>query len=945
MIKLRNNRHGAITVMVTMMLIPALLISGTAVDLSRIHAARAMAQDTNQLIANAALSQYDGLLKDLYGLFGVAEEDPTLGSMVNEYVRMSVFGEAENDKWIKTGLGTFNTFADSTAIGVAQPAPGHNLRNKSVLRRQIDEYMKFRGPVILIQRLIGSLESEGPKLKASNAALEQQQVVGNEVTELSKMYLDYYYQILKTDVCDKPVTWISSVVSWGAPYTPEFFRTFASLNDADSPVYDATEALNRDLETIKASFLEMHDLYLRWEEIKDALVVYSSMSQTEKVADEIIMLQAEKGEIEQAYDALRVRVEAIAGGGFCLTWVLGNRKARMDGSLPAMYSDNTPKYEWNPGGPLIPGNYPGLQARASAVVNAAEAFKAKFATLTEMGRSIDSRAASARGEIAEQRRRLADPECDRDMAEALKKIADECEKMIDNFPDLGPKAEIHQTRGNEYLEKVKAYYGALEVQYRDRVNVSSGSLSISELSEISDSGSFDLSDENPAEDSRAGYYGEFEDVSYKMPSGFIRYKDHNSANLKTWNDLDEMARKSKNTPEHTIDGYSDSSGSDNAGERQQNVLDQIQGIGNSLAAAFGNEPKGARKVPDSGSGSGWGGINLERVIDLIESPINGLEGIKDWAMLMTYVAGMFSHYTTDKPNLTEPGNVPPPPKSIANIPMNPTVNYFYQSEWEYLLAGHTNAGDNLDEVKATIFAIRCLCNLITSFGVTDVELVAGLVQAAMIPIPFVGPALGVVMYFVTHVVFAAVESGIDMALLRAGLKVPLIKSTAGPDGWKCQTSNIATLAMDMANAAGTPIPADEYKNKSGFTYEQYLLMFFFVSSNESTLLSRIADLIEWNVINYDVKANANNMNGEFVVTGDYWPDFIVAGAAGAMGTALADENCFRMERRLTSFDFATAIELKLIFLTMPVFQNEAQRQGLPRFSNRIPIVAFDSRGY
>jgi len=936
MIKLRNNRHGAITVIVTMMLIPALLISGTAVDLARIHAARAMAQDTNQLIANAALSQYDGLLKDLYGLFGVASEDPTLGSLVNDYVRMSVFGEREDDKWIKTGLGTFNTFAGSAATGAAIPAPGHNLRNKSVLRRQIDEYMKFRGPVILVQRLIGDLESEGPKLKASNAALEQQQVVGNEVTELSKMYLDYYYQILKTDVCDKPVTWISSVVSWGAPFSPEFFRTFVSLYDADSPVYDAAEALNSDLETIKNTFLAMHDLYLRWEELNAMLLTYTAMSPTEKVTDEISMLQAEKAEIEQAYDALRVRVEAIAGGGNCMIWALGNREIKMAGPLPALYPDNTPKYEWKPGRPFFPENYPGLQARANAVVNAAEAFKAKFATLTEMGRRIESKATTARGAIAELRRRIADPECDANMARALSDIADECEAMINNFPNMEQYAEIHQVSGNEYLEKVKTYYGALEVKYRDRANLSAGSLSISELSEISTSERFDLSDENPAADSRAGYYGDFEDVSYSMPSGFKRYKDHNSINLSVWNKLDEMARKSKNAPEHEIDGLRDSSGSDDAGERQQNVLDQIEAIGNNLVAAFGNEPQGARRVPDAGSGSGWGDIELDRVISLIESPIEGLNGIKDWAILMTYVAGMFSHYTTDKPNLVQPGTVPPPPKSIANIPMDPKVNYFYQSEWEYLLAGHPDAGDNLDEVKATIFAIRCLCNLITSFGVTDVELVAGLVQAAMIPIPFVGPALGVVMYFVTHVVFAAVESGIDMALLRAGLKVPMIKSPSGPDGWKCQISNIAALAQEMANAAGAPIPADEYKNKSGFTYEQYLLMFFFVSSNEATLLDRIADLIEWNVINYKVKANANNMDGGFVNTD---------GAVGAMQEALADANCFRMERRLTSFDFATRIDLKLIFLSMPVFQNEMQRQGLPRLSNRIPVVAIDSRGY
>ena len=81
--KLFDNCKGAVTVMVTLLLIPAILISGTGVDLARIYTAKSVVQDANQLAANSVLASYDALLQDLYGLFGV------LG------------GDAETDKYVK----------------------------------------------------------------------------------------------------------------------------------------------------------------------------------------------------------------------------------------------------------------------------------------------------------------------------------------------------------------------------------------------------------------------------------------------------------------------------------------------------------------------------------------------------------------------------------------------------------------------------------------------------------------------------------------------------------------------------------------------------------------------------------------------------------------------------------------------------------------------------
>jgi len=151
-----RNTKGAVTVFVTLLLIPAMLVSGTAVDLARIHTARSIVQDANQLAANSVMTQYNALLKDLYGVFGIAEDDPILGQLLNDYIAVSIFGETGQDR----SLGTLQLFYGSD-ITLAEPlfADGKNLRNEDVLRRQIEEYMKFRGPVIIVQDMLELLGS------------------------------------------------------------------------------------------------------------------------------------------------------------------------------------------------------------------------------------------------------------------------------------------------------------------------------------------------------------------------------------------------------------------------------------------------------------------------------------------------------------------------------------------------------------------------------------------------------------------------------------------------------------------------------------------------------------------------------------------------------------------------------------------------------------------
>ena len=153
--RLARDCKGAVTVFVTLLLIPAVLVSGTGVDLARLYTARSILHDANQLAANSVLASYDALLQDLYGLYGVMKDDPEFAAMVDEYIQVAVFGE----DWVDREAGTFQLFYGSELIpGDVTPAEGKNLANQEVLRRQIEEYAKFRAPAIIVSEILDKLD-------------------------------------------------------------------------------------------------------------------------------------------------------------------------------------------------------------------------------------------------------------------------------------------------------------------------------------------------------------------------------------------------------------------------------------------------------------------------------------------------------------------------------------------------------------------------------------------------------------------------------------------------------------------------------------------------------------------------------------------------------------------------------------------------------------------
>lgn len=197
--KHKKQLDGFVTVFVTLLLIPALLISGTAVDLARIYTAKSMLENGNHLAASSMLTNYNSLLQDMYGLYGVIE-DEELKSLVTEYVNYALYGEETVAQ-----LGSLESFYGSTeCVVTVRSGEGHNLGNLQIMRRQIEEYAKFRAPVAVVDRLMSFLDVFD-SLDEDQKIIEDKTEIEESVEGLFDLYKEIYELIGEVNQYKTPI--------------------------------------------------------------------------------------------------------------------------------------------------------------------------------------------------------------------------------------------------------------------------------------------------------------------------------------------------------------------------------------------------------------------------------------------------------------------------------------------------------------------------------------------------------------------------------------------------------------------------------------------------------------------------------------------------------------------------------------------------------------------
>ena len=201
---------GSITVFVTLILVPTIFFTGFMVDLARLKLYGNQAVMTADNYGETVLSQYDNLLKELYGLFAVTQDEEALKALDNlqGYVSSSFDPTQNNISWehfkdVQDYLGTntldgFMPYQNADITLEKEFINESSLSNHAVLDTQIGDFMRFRIAQGLLDDGSDILDtiSEVENMENDGKAIDKKLEMDDEVEKL----LDYaqdYYKILK----------------------------------------------------------------------------------------------------------------------------------------------------------------------------------------------------------------------------------------------------------------------------------------------------------------------------------------------------------------------------------------------------------------------------------------------------------------------------------------------------------------------------------------------------------------------------------------------------------------------------------------------------------------------------------------------------------------------------------------------------------------------------
>ena len=86
-------KKGAISVFLSVILLPMLIVALLATDAARIYCAKSVIADAGEMAMNAALAQYNAKLKDEYGLIAMDKEPSSMQGDLEKYFTASLNGD------------------------------------------------------------------------------------------------------------------------------------------------------------------------------------------------------------------------------------------------------------------------------------------------------------------------------------------------------------------------------------------------------------------------------------------------------------------------------------------------------------------------------------------------------------------------------------------------------------------------------------------------------------------------------------------------------------------------------------------------------------------------------------------------------------------------------------------------------------------------------------
>lgn len=786
-----KKKNGTITVAVTLLLIPSLIVTGTAVDVARIHAAKSMVEDANLLAANALLTEYDSMLQDVYGLYAIMEEDPVLGEMIDEYIQVAILGE----DYVSNDLGTFQVFNGSTISSTTGSyVSNKNLADADVLRRQIEEYTKFRGPVVIAEEILEKLDAF-EKTKADADVIAEKSNIETNLGELNDEYIKIRTSIQELDKFDA-----------------EGDQYIAYINDGLGDIQEAFEKLD-DIR------IEYMDLYNSCEADEDGDIVYDSQ-------------QFEN--IEEQYEQAKENIRSYIRGGEVKTEY--EEKQDLFGRYEEGRFTDSKSVE-------------GINDLLTGYEDFLTEYQGEVDEFVTLCKDTDAKRDGISNRVSDFETTLGSGDCSDALADGMTQpIGDDDKSTIENYEacliyDSHPLAQEYKEANEAYLDELKSITESI-VSYGKVVDnqVTEDAISFTNVSftDMEDSMEFLVTGtpvfendvnfwlEHDSED-LLDYFADLTQYEYEYPSYFVKYKSVSSEHDEFMSMLEKLVATTT-----TSEGEEDEDGSiSEIFEAAQTAIDEITKIAtlDNGGAKYYKTSDAESSVDSYAADEDWSDGGTDKVAnaaenDIFDSLANLGDSIANKALILVYATEMFSNFSTNEGLASGEAKE----TSMSGTEFNTENNYFYQAEQEYIYGGNSeNVRANIAGVFGLIVLIQLVTNFAISFTIPSVNNEIAGISSLGGPFAFLVGALA-------RGAYALAESVIDLKNLTSGKEIALVKTE---DSWTFTLKNIATC---FTNPEQKPI--------SGVTinYDEYLRIFLLFKSGD-VIADRVSDLIGWNMTN------------------------------------------------------------------------------------------------
>ncbi|MCD7739075.1 MAG: DUF5702 domain-containing protein [Lachnospiraceae bacterium] len=189
----RRKHQGIITVFVTLIMVPVVVFTGLFVDLARLKLSGSQAVMAADAYGEAVLSEYQNVLKELYGLFAVTQSEEGLEAIktLGDYILYS-YNPTEGD----VELSGFMPYAGADVKLEYTAVENATLGNESVLMTQVAEFMQYRiiEEVVDFTGILDAVEGINNQDADMEATEKVQEIAETSSDALDKIE-DYYNQL------------------------------------------------------------------------------------------------------------------------------------------------------------------------------------------------------------------------------------------------------------------------------------------------------------------------------------------------------------------------------------------------------------------------------------------------------------------------------------------------------------------------------------------------------------------------------------------------------------------------------------------------------------------------------------------------------------------------------------------------------------------------------